>query len=255
MRRFYSPLPEDPGTLLELSADIRRHLTRVLRQLPGSRFQLFDGRGRIARCRLAEDGAQAIIEQLDKLEPPDFGIELIQGLAKGEKLDMVLQKGCELGVQQVSLTNTERAVIKLNANKADARMARWEKIAQEACRQCGQPFIPTLAYRHNLPQALEMASGELKLVLWEDAHRPLREILPAARPQSISLLIGPEGGFSAEEVRRAEAAGFQAARLGPRILRTETAGLAILSILQYLYGDLDSNVNSFSSPAQGKDMS
>lgn len=255
MRRFYSPLPETADQPLELSPEILRHLIRVLRQPPGSRFELFDGGGRIAKCRLAEDNRHAHIEQLELLPEPTLSIELIQGLAKGEKLDLILQKNCELGLNRFILADTERSVLKLSGSKQATKVSRWQKIAREACRQCGQPFVPEVEYCGGLPNALDKASGELKLMLWEEAHRPLKDILPDHQPQRISLLVGPEGGFSATEARQAQARGFEPVRLGPRILRTETAGLAILSILQYLYGDLDSDVNSFSSTAHGKELS
>ena len=255
MRRFYSQIPGDHDQIIELAAEVQHHLTKVLRQPAGSLFELFDGHGRIARCRLAEDNRQAKIEELFCFAPPSVEIELIQGLAKGEKLDLVLQKGCELGVNRFILSSTERSILKIVANKEASRMQRWQKITQEACRQCGQPFVPGIDYSNSLPEALDFAEGELRLMLWEEASLPLKELLPESPPRRISLLVGPEGGFSAKEAGLAQAAGFQAVRLGPRILRTETAGLAILSILQYLYGDLDRNVSSFSSSEIGKDMS
>jgi len=255
MRRFYCQIPEEHDQAIELPAEIQHHLTRVLRQPPGSPFELFDGRGRIARCRLGENGRQALIEELICQAPPPFEIELIQGLAKGEKLEFVLQKGCELGVNRFILSSTERSVLKIAANKEASRIQRWQKIAREACRQCAQPFVPEIEHCNSLPSALELARGRLRLMLWEDASLPLKELLPTIPPQRISLLVGPEGGFSAAEASLAQAAGFKTVRLGPRILRTETAGLAILSILQYLYGDLDRNVSSFSSPKNGKDTS
>jgi 16S rRNA (uracil1498-N3)-methyltransferase len=153
------------------------------------------------------------------------------------------------------LSTTERAILKIAKNKEASRLQRWEKIAQEACRQCGQPFVPEIDHSNSLSDALALSRGDLKLMLWEDASTPLQELIPPVPPQRISLLVGPEGGFTADEAGRAQAAGFSPVRLGPRILRTETAGLAILSILQYLYGDLDRNVSSFSSPKNGKDMS
>lgn len=239
MRRFYSPtLAVTEGLLIDLSAEVIHHLSIVLRQQPGSHFELFDGTGRVALCALQPGGKQARIEQLSNSAPPRLKIELIQGLPKGEKLEMILQKGTELGLARFVLTSSERTMVKVSASKKISRIERWQKIVHEACRQCGQPFAPEVKISDNLNSALRAADGDLKLMLWEEASTPLPQLLPAQPPSSISLLVGPEGGFSAAEATQAQAAGFQTVRLGPRILRTETAGLAILSILQYVYGDL-----------------
>lgn len=256
MRRFHiSQLPERHEDLVDLPSDVLRHLSTVLRLQAGDRFELFDGAGGVARCVLAENGSQARIEQQERLAPPELQIELIQGLAKGEKLDLILQKGTELGVSRFILSPTERAVLKVAANKRESRMQRWRRITLEACTQCGQPFAPHVDLSKNLSEALAAASGELKLMLWEEETLPLAQLLPAAPPASLSLLVGPEGGFSPAEARLARAAGFHTVRLGPRILRTETAGLAILSILQYVYGDFATNEGGFSSITHGKELS
>lgn len=256
MRRFYFPaLPDAPGTILDLPADVIRHISTVLRQQQGCRFELFDGKGATALCTLEPGGQKALVEEFAQLPVPIFQIELIQGLAKGEKLEMILQKGTELGLSRFVLTPSERSMVKISAAKKTTRAERWQKIVHEACRQCGQPFAPEVKISDNLKSAITGAQGDLKLMLWEEASAPLPQLLPAEPPTSISLLVGPEGGFSAAEAKEAEIAGFQTVRLGPRILRTETAGLAILSILQYVYGDFNSNKDCFSSCANGKDLS
>ena len=256
MRRFYLPqIPVATDSIIELPTDIIRHQSTVLRQQHGSRFELFDGKGSVASCVLEPGGTKARIEKLIQLDPPQLQIELIQGLAKGEKLDLILQKGTELGLGRFVLTPSERTMVKVSASKRVSRIERWQKIVHEACRQCGQPFAPEIKISENLNAALEGAQGELKLMLWEEASDPLPQLLPDKLPSSISLLVGPEGGFSAAEATQALAAGFKWVRLGPRILRTETAGLAILSILQYVYGDFVSNMSGSSSRKKGKDLS
>lgn len=256
MRRFYFPqLPVTTSSIIEIPADIVRHQSTVLRQQHGSHFELFDGKGSVAICVLEPGGTKARIEKLSQLDPPPLQIELIQGLAKGEKLDMILQKGTELGLGRFVLTPSERTMVKISESKRKSRIERWQKIIHEACRQCGQPFAPEIKISDNLNAALKGAKGELKLMLWEEASDPLPQLLPDKPPSSISLLVGPEGGFSAAEATQALAAGFKRVRLGPRILRTETAGLAILSILQYVYGDFVSNVSGSSSRKKGKDVS
>ncbi len=239
MRRFYcQQIPEQCGACIDLPAEVTRHLSRVLRLPAGEEFELFDGQGTIARCTLLSTGNQATLNERIQLTAPELQIELIQALPKGEKVELILQKGTELGLTRFLLTPSERAVVKITANKKASRLERWQKIVQEACRQCGQPFVPEVNLSSDFSSALTSARGDLKLVLWEEAVVPLPQRLPQKSPTSISLLVGPEGGFSATEARQAQAAGFKTLRLGPRILRTETAGLAILSILQYVYGDL-----------------
>lgn len=256
MRRFYFPqLPKISGEILSLPPEITRHLSKVLRQQQGTPFELFDGLGTVASCILEPDSQQAYVEKIEILEPPKFKIEMIQSLAKGEKLELVLQKGTELGLSRFVLTPSERSVVKIATTKKNSRIERWQKIIHEACRQCGQPFVPEIEISDNLTAALASARGDLKLMLWEEASSPLPQLLPEQRPVCISLLIGPEGGFSKTEARQAEVSGFQTVRLGPRILRTETAGLAILSILQYIYGDLVSAEGSLSSEMSGKELS
>ncbi len=192
---------------------------------------------------------------LEYQTPPKLRIELIQGLAKGEKLELVLQKGTELGLSKFILTPSARTMVKIPQTRKDGRVERWQKIVHEACRQCGQPFAPAIDISDNLTSALKKATGELKLMLWEEETAPLSELLPIQPPASISVLVGPEGGFSATEAAQAQTAGFKTVRLGPRILRTETAGLAILSILQYIYGDFSQETGSFSSRTHGKELS
>ncbi len=256
MRRFYSPeLPEALPATIDLPADVTRHLSTVLRQQSGSKFELFNGQGSVALCTLEPCSKKARIEKITQLPPPALNIELIQGLAKGEKMDMILQKGTELGLARFILTSSERTMVKIPGNKKLSRVERWQKIVHEACRQCGQPFAPEIEISDSLNESLAKADGELKLMLWEEASTPLPQLLPEHPPSSISLLVGPEGGFSNAEAAKAKASGFQCVRLGPRILRTETAGLAILSILQYIYGDFASKVNGFSSSKKGKDLS
>lgn len=238
VRRFFHPdLNVTLGGSLELREETCRHLTRVLRLGAGAEFELFDGQGKRLHCRLEDDGRHAEILACHRAEKPRLFMELIQALPKGEKLELILQKGTELGVSRFALSASERTVTRIASGKEEARLARWQKIVQQACQQCGQMFPPAIALFPQLGAALSAAAGPLKLMLWEAAVTPLDQVLPAQPPAGISLLVGPEGGFSAAEAQVAEGVGFLPVRLGARILRTETAGLAILSILQYVYGD------------------
>ncbi len=167
-------------------------------------------------------------------------ITLYQGLPKGEKLDLILQKCTELGVAEVVTFGADRSVVKLRGERSSARLERCEKIVQEAARQSGRRSAPKVIIGGCLDAVLAEARQTVKLLLWEGEQTVrLRESLEAhAAPESVAVVVGPEGGLSADEVKQAVARGFTPVSLGRRILRTETAGLAVLSILQFQWGDI-----------------
>ena len=259
MRRFVLPGADlQVGRHLALPADLVKHLRSVLRLGAGDAIQLLDGRGGLASARLLQlepGAATAEILAVERAPAPELQLALIQGLPKGDKLDWVLQKGTELGIGEFILAPMARSVGKLKAERKGGKLERWQKIVAEAARQCGQPFLPQLQLAGGYAEALAARPADLKLLLWEEAARPLPELLPERPPQRIRVIVGPEGGLTAGEAKLARAAGYQAVRLGPRILRTETAGLAIMAILQYLYGDLSLGQPSHEMPLQGKDES
>jgi len=255
MRRFFLPKVQlQSGQEIVLPAELRRHILTVLRLTAGTELQLLDGNGSIARARLQQGGQVAILEVSSNPAAP-LQVCLIQGIPKGEKLELVLQKGTELGVSRFCLVEMERSIGHLRPEKQSRRLERWRKIIQEAARQSGQPWLPELQFISSLTQAAEENDAELKLLLWEESGQPLPAILPEQPPKSIAVIVGPEGGISSREAALAEAAGFLPVRLGPRILRTETAGLAIMAILQYLYGDLSIGQIGSDAAFQGKDES
>jgi len=240
MRCFYFPLPElRSGDLLSLTDELKKHLCVVLRMTPGEKVEFFNGDGQIATAILKDD---CRVELLDVVThpAPQCSLTLIQGLPKGDKLELVLQKGTELGINSFYLTTMERSVSQLKENRKQKRLERWQKIVQEAARQCRQYYLPELTAGMTLAETLSDVDADLKLLLWEESARPLVEVLPQKAPQRIAVIVGPEGGISPCEAAQASANGYQAVSLGPRILRTETAGLAIMTVLQYLYGDLAS---------------
>lgn len=255
MRRFFHPdLHADVGASLLLREETCRHLTKVLRLDEGAKFELFDGQGRRLLCQLKAGGRHVEVLAVLQVEKTRLLLELIQALPKGEKLELILQKGTELGVSKFVLTASQRTVTRIAPDKEKTRLVRWQKIIHQACQQCGQLLPPSLELQPQLSEALSAAGGQLKLMLWEEATTPLDQVLVSAPPSSISLLVGPEGGFSVAEAKAAQDAGFLPVRLGPRILRTETAGLAILSILQYVYGDFCPD-SSVAAQLQGEDLS
>ena len=211
----------------------------MLRMASGDKVELFNGSGQIATAILKDDYTVELVDVV--LRPsPQCSLTLIQGLPKGDKLELILQKGTELGVNNFYLTEMERSVGQLKSNRKQKRLERWQKIVQEAARQSRQYYLPQLTADISFGETLVAADGDLKLLLWEESTLPLDQVLPQAAPQRITVIVGPEGGISSSEATQAIAAGFQPVSLGPRILRTETAGLAIIAVLQYLYGDLAS---------------
>lgn len=237
--RFYCREPLSPGAHIELPEPVARHAVRVLRLPPGAEMRLFDGRGgeyparieRIEKGRVfAELGSWCEIER----ESP-LAVTLVQALQAGDKMDFTIQKAVELGVRDIVPVESRRSVLKLAGERAGKRVAHWQGVAASACEQCGRNQVPLVAPLERLDQWLARpADGVLRLMLAPDAEETLAGIAPASQVQ---LLIGAEGGLDPQEVIAARQSGFRAVRLGPRVLRTETAGLAALAALQVLWGD------------------
>lgn len=238
MRCFYLPNVDfTVGLFIDLPSDLQRHINKVLRFQPGAELQLFDGHGRIVDVVLHVQGQVEILRM--RISPdPRCRLTLIQGMPKGDKLELVLQKGTELGVNHFSLVEMERSVGHLKAERQGKKFDRWQKIIQEAARQSQQYHLPQLDIGHSFANTLRQIDAQEKLLLWEEGDVALTDALPQIQVQSAAVVVGPEGGISAQEVELAKSMGYKIVGLGPRILRTETAGLAIMSILQYLYGDL-----------------
>ncbi|HEX9103081.1 MAG TPA: 16S rRNA (uracil(1498)-N(3))-methyltransferase [Polyangia bacterium] len=240
----------EPAKLAEevvvLTDEDHRYLTRVLRLAVDDRVTLFDGKSVEAVARITRIGPRALELAIEERRPVAAidrpHVTVIQALAKGDKLELVVQKATELGVGRIIPVTTTRAIARLDANtlRTMSRRARWQKIAREASRQSGRLDVPEVEGVTPLTTALAASPKDaLKLLLWEGARQTtLRSQLPATPPQQIVIAIGPEGGFTVEEVEAARAAGFAPVGLGPRILRTETAALVVLSILGYALGDL-----------------
>jgi len=240
MRCFY--LPSDgwsSGDEVALPGHLQKHILKVLRLGPGADLQLFNGFGLIADAVLQKNGLARVV-RLTRQPEPLCHLTLIQGLPKGDKLELILQKGTELGVNHFVFVQMERSVGQLKSERRDKRMERWQKIIEQAARQAHQYYLPQLSIQDSLTEALKEVQADKKIILWEDSRNSLERVLPQSHPQRMAVVVGPEGGLSSQEVKLAGDKGYDVASLGPRILRTETAGLAIMSILQYLYGDLTS---------------
>jgi 16S rRNA (uracil1498-N3)-methyltransferase len=245
MRRFFVR-PEDVGEReLRLRDDEANHLARVLRLGPGTQVVAFDGAGHeyVAEVdRTEADGVVCHILHHTHAQPPQIvSITLGQGLPKSDKFDWVIQKTTELGVSEVVPLITERVVPQVSQRQMATKVARWEKLAREACKQSGRATVPRLWAPTPLGTFfVSFQHADLKLLLWEgEEAQPLRTVLAAAEQvTSVAVVVGPEGGLAPQEVARGEACGFRAVGLGRRILRTETAGLVAVALLQYRFGDL-----------------
>jgi len=175
---------------------------------------------------------------------PALKLYLAQGIAKGEKMDTIIQKSVEIGVAAIYPVSCERSVVRLAVDKAEKKVHRWQSIAREACKQCRRNLIPEVIPVMNFTSLLEEIGDKPAIMLYENENQTslkslLKSQLREINGQEIFLLIGPEGGFSPQEVETANRKGIYTASLGPRILRTETAGLVAASIILYEYGDME----------------
>ncbi|MBN1956966.1 MAG: 16S rRNA (uracil(1498)-N(3))-methyltransferase [Desulfuromonadales bacterium] len=239
MRCFYLSADHfSNGDELSLPSTLQQHILRVLRLEPGTEIRIFNGFGLVAEAVLQPAGMLRVVNVWEQAAPP-CQLTLIQGLPKGDKLELILQKGTELGVNRFVLVEMERSVSQIKSGRQEKRVQRWQKIIEEAARQARQYLLPELQLYPSLDPALQDVRADKKLVLWEESQRPLKDTLTQSQQyESVAVIVGPEGGLAAPEVELAGRHGYQEVSLGSRILRTETAGLAIMSILQYLYGDL-----------------
>jgi 16S rRNA (uracil1498-N3)-methyltransferase len=240
--RAFIDAPLAAGVRVTLPEYATAHLVRVLRLRAGDDCVLFNGDGHDHDARLVEVGkrgavAQVLASRAIANESP-LRIVLLQGIARGEKMDLILQKATELGVARIVPVDAERTEVRLDGERLRKRVAHWRSVVVSACEQCGRARIPQLSEPAGIGDIGNHA-GDAALRLTLDPNGGL--VLPAlsvAAPATVALAIGPEGGWSPRDRDALRAAGFEGLRLGPRILRTETAGLAAIAALQARYGDL-----------------
>jgi 16S rRNA (uracil1498-N3)-methyltransferase len=216
------------------------HLTRVLRLDPGAPVTLFDGTGGEYAGTLERDGKKwwAKVGSHDPVERESpLSVTLLQGIARGERMDLIVQKATELGVARIVPLFAERSVVKADEKQRARKLEHWQAIAVAACEQCGRNRIPEIAEPRSLGDAVDALPAGLRCLLAADAAESLASAAARAATREIALLIGPEGGIAPNEQSFARANGFVACRMGPRIMRTETAGLAALATLQVVAGD------------------
>jgi 16S rRNA (uracil1498-N3)-methyltransferase len=242
--RFFYPDKLGNGSEVKLPSDAAHHALRVLRLTTGEPVTLFNGSGGEYRSRITRMGKGEVwVKTLAYSEPvrePSIELVLAQAVSSGDRMDFTLQKSVELGVGSIQPISAERSIVRLSAERAARRVEHWRNLVISACEQCGRNRIPHVAAPMKLQEwlgqmAAKAAPEELRLLLSPDAQVSIRTLLPGAG--RIALLAGPEGGFSASEIAAATARDFLPIRLGPRILRTETAALAALAAIQALQGD------------------
>jgi len=241
LTRIHVPGPLTAGGEVTLPVQAGEHLTRVLRLAAGAPFVMFDGSGGEYAAEIASTGKQvrARVLRHDPVERESpLDITLLQGVARGERMDLIVQKATELGVARIVPVLTERSVVKVDAKQRERKRAHWQSIVVSACEQCGRNRVPGVHDAVSLADALKLLpDGAMRCLLGADASEALAQAAARVTVAKLVLLIGPEGGLADHEEEYAQAHGFISCRLGPRIMRTETAGLAALAALQTMAGD------------------
>ncbi|KTD18695.1 16S rRNA methyltransferase [Legionella lansingensis] len=238
--RIYQPGNYTKGQKLELAPAQGQHVGVVLRMQPGEKITLFCGDNREFEALIDSVHKKKVIvsvlsERLVNRESPKH-IHLAQAVSKGERMEFVVQKAVELGVSSITPLITERSVIKLDEERMEKKLAQWQAIAVAACEQSGRNQLPRIEAIRSLHDYLQQNASAVKFVLHPGTMKTWRDY--SFDDMNVVLLIGPEGGFSEQEIKYILSYDFRPLSLGPRILRTETAAIAALSVLQAVYGDL-----------------
>ncbi|WP_245728020.1 16S rRNA (uracil(1498)-N(3))-methyltransferase [Nitrosovibrio tenuis] len=240
------------GNIVELPREAAHHAIRVLRLEPGAPLILFNGKGGEFQGvieRIGKNGSAALIEKYVDIERESpLEIRVAQAACASDKIDWIVQKGVELGVSNIQILTTKLSVIKLSGERAEKRVRHWQQVAVSACEQCGRNRVPQVApltsfscwvgaQINERKHSTVNTSADLRFMLSPCAKKGLRDFSGSSPISSITLLVGPEGGFTPDEGAAAMAAGFVPLGLGPRIFRAETAALAAVSAIQALWGD------------------
>ncbi len=237
--RIFHPQPLTPMSEVALEANAARHVSKVLRLGAGASLRLFDGQGGEYPSRIHDVGKREVLvavgeHQQTEVESP-LKVTLAQGISKGERMDFTLQKAVELGIQRIVPLTTEHSVVNLKGERRDRKLEHWLGVIISACEQCGRNTLPELLPMQSLESWIASTQQGLHLLL---DHRADAGISNLSKTDAVTLLIGPEGGLSENERNKAYEAGYTGLRLGPRVLRTETAALTALAALQSHWGDL-----------------
>ncbi len=237
--RIYTDSPLHEGQAAALDENAAQHVGRVLRMQPGQELRLFNGDGNDYPATITRAGKKDVEVQVgapvaNTTESP-LNIVLGQSLSKGDRMDYAVQKAVEMGVTRIVPLTTERCEVKLKGDREDKRLRHWQSIAISAAEQCGRARVPEILPVMGLNEWFgHTGDCDLRLVLH---HRTEQALTALNKPARVALMIGPEGGLSADEIAAAEHAGFLPVALGPRVLRTETAPVAAMALCQWLWGD------------------
>jgi len=245
MRRFFFRQEERAGDQVILSASESHHIRRVLRLRVGAKVELFDGSGGVHQAELMEIGERVRVLILSSATIPAddrISIRVGQGLLKAKNMDTVVQKYTELGVHCLIPVLSSRCQGRPDLTREGKKRERWLKIIDQSCKQCKRTrpmeLLEIMDF-HQLTSFLDSGEADLKILFWEEESAvSLHDLLPLRDVGRVQVLLGPEGGFSREEVAMAREAGWQTVSLGRRILRAETAALASVAILQFLLGEI-----------------
>ncbi len=241
MPRFYCPQPLRPGATVDLPESVAHHL-HVVRLQPGAALTLFDGSGGQYGATLADIGkkrASALVGEHEAVEVElPYAVTLAQGLPEGSKMDWIVEKAVELGVAAVQPLAAQRSVVRLSGERAEKRHAHWQGVIESASEQCGRNRLARLAPVEEFRRWIASRANGQRILFSPRAAQSLAAWAAAEGPQDLTMLVGPEGGFTREEEDLAVGAGALPLSIGPRVLRTETAALAALAALNALWGGM-----------------
>ena len=246
MRHFYLDSSPTINSVVTIQESEAHHIKNVLRLKPGDTIKLFDGTGFEYGAVIKEMSAAEVKVEIRSRVRTTLGsgvqIMVAQAFLKEKKMDELVRKLCELGVAKWIPFFSRRAIARPDANRLAGRSRRWHRIAAEALKQCRRPNLPEIATALSFDEVLDFSKTcDLSIVFWENEAAPLRSSIESDEKhpvKKILLMLGPEGGFTQQEIEMAKHSGFVVAGLGPRILRAETATLAACAIVQYLFGDM-----------------
>lgn len=244
--RFFADIPLEAGSLVELPDELTHHLVKVLRAEDGEHFFIFNGQGGHYEAELKLVSKRVANAQLlsfvDTKKQSPLHTHIGQVMSRGERMDYAIQKATEMGVTEITPLTSERCELKLRGeDRSDKKIEHWRKVAISACEQCGRDIVPVIHAPIALTDWIAQTQADRKFVM---APAVTGGPVAGESVNSVAVLIGPEGGLSENEITLAQNAGFNPWQLGPRVLRTETAPVAALAVLQWLYGDYISALSS-----------